>query len=341
MLLRREGNAFVTAAFANREHPAGGVLDTPEVVPIDPAANFPSRVFASKAMLHIPDWLAIDLPPHERRVHERSGLRSSLMLPVLCQGECIGVLAVAHNSAHAYSDDEDRAGGSFVDQAVIAVENVRLFNETREALERQTATADVLKVISESPTDVQPVFDVIAERAARLTGADYGWVFRFDGELLHVASCYGVNAAGIEAARRSFPMPPGGGSASARAVRDGEVVNIGDVRDEDDVQYKVKSIADLAGYRSILAVPMRQNDQIVGVVTVTRAAPGVFPDKEVALLQTFARQAVIAIENVRLVNETKEALEQQTATAEVLQVISSRWPIPSPCSRRSSTAASA
>src|SRR4030095_14076961 len=111
----------------------------------------------------------------------------------------------------------------------------RLYKETNEARELNTATSEVLRVISESPTNVQPVFDIIAERAARLTDADYGWVLPFDGELIHVASFYGVNAQGIEASKRAFPMRPGDGSAASRAVRDGIVVNIADVFAEDDL----------------------------------------------------------------------------------------------------------
>ena len=148
---------------------------------------------------------------------------------MLWEDRGVGSLAVLRQPPKPFTDKELALLKTFGDQAVIAIQNARMFNETQEALERQTATADVLKVISESPTDVQPVFDVIAEHAARLTGAEYGWVLRFDGELIHVASSYGVNAQGIEAARQAFPMRPGDGSAASRAVRDGRVVNIADV----------------------------------------------------------------------------------------------------------------
>ena len=244
-----------------------------------------------------------------KRAAELGGYRSCLSVPMLRDQQIVGAITVNRAEPGLFAEKEVDLLHTFASQAVIAIENVRLFNETKEALARQTATADVLKVISESTTDVQPVFDVIAERAARLTDADYGWVLPFDGELIHVASYYGVNAQGIEASRKAFPMRPGNGSVASRAVRDGTVVNIADVLAEDDAQYdaKVKSIAKLAGYRSVLTVPMRRDDQILGVITVTRAKVGQFAEKEVDLLQTFARQAVIAIENVRLFNETQEA----------------------------------
>ncbi len=263
------------------------------------------------------DARGIQVAGTDARIDER------LMVVPLVSGSVVeGAMAIWRTGGQPFDRRDLEFLVGLSRQATVALHNARLFDETKESLERQTATGDVLKVISESPTDVQPVFDVIAERAARLTGAEYGWVFRFDGELIHVASSHGVNAQGVAAARQLFPMPPGSGSAAARSVRDGAVVNIGDVRAEDDAQYKVKSIADVAGYRSILSVPMWRDEQILGVILVTRAQVGQFGDKAVDLLRTFASQAVIAIENVRLFNETQEALERQTATADVLRVIS-------------------
>ena len=325
-LLQRDGDVYRLAATANRDEAQRRrrLEDHPPRVPIDPAANFPSRVFVSRAMLHIPDWTAIDLPPHERTVFEGTGLHSSLMLPLVCDGECVGVLAIAHTKPHAYDTEEIALAQSFVDQAVIALQNTRLFNETTDALERQTATSEVLEVISESPTDVQPVFDIIAERAARLTRAEYGLVFRFDGELIHVATSFGVDTRGLSDLVRVFPMPADGPSIAARAIRSGEVVNVADLLAESDADYPpiMKESVRKAGFRSGMSVPMLHDQRVIGAINVNRAEAGRFADKEVALLQTFARQAVIAIENVRLFNETKEALERQTATAEVLQVIS-------------------
>ncbi len=276
-------------------------------------------------MARAPVWISdVELDPEYQLAAQAKAadFRSMLAVPMLQGGRPIGVVGVARKDPGPFADELLRLLQTFADQAAIAIENVRLFNETKEALEHQTATADILRVISESPTDVQPVFDVIAERAVRLTGASLGFVFRFDGDLIHIASVHGVNPEGLAAARNAFPMQPGDGSATARAVRDGVVVNIGNVYSDTEVGYKTLEVARLAGYRAVLAVPMLREREIVGAIAVTRVEAGQFAEREVDLLRTFADQAVIAIENVRLFNETKEGLRQQTAVAGVLKVIS-------------------
>ena len=231
-----------------------------------------------------------------------------------------GVLVLLRAEARAFSDKDIALAKSFADQAVIAIENVRLINETKEALERQTATAEVLKVISESPTDVQPVFDIIAERAKtplRRQGQRRGALRR------RVGASGGVPRRVARGRRRDAQRVSGEGygersprarSASAMPVQIVDVLA--------DPDYGAKEAARLAGYRGNLAVPMLREGQVVGSIAVCRAEVGPFPEKQVKLLRAnFADQAVIAIENAagRLLNETKEALEQQTATAEVLK----------------------
>jgi len=250
------------------------------------------------------------------------GYHSALFVPLMREGKAIGCIAILRAAAGDFDQKEISLAQTFADQAVIAIENARLFRETNEALERQTATSEVLRVISGSVTDTQPVFDVIAERAARLTGAEYGWVFRFDGEWIHVASSFGVNPKGVQAAREAFPMRVSRRAITGRAILDAAVVNLADVLADSDLDPSVRQLVELAGHRGVLSVPMLRDRRVVGAITVNRAAVGRFADNEVELLQTFASQAVIAIENVRLFNETREALEQQTATAEILQVIS-------------------
>jgi GAF domain-containing protein/DNA-binding response OmpR family regulator len=319
-VLERNEEGFRLAAMFKGQQ-ALAVPDS-DVVRIDVEANFPSRVFTSGQMLHLPDWSAIELPPHEQRVRSALGVEASLLLPLMRGDECVAVLFIGRERPGAFTDKEIALANSFVDQASIAIENARLFNETQEALERQTATADVLQVISSSVSDAQPVFDIIAQRAASLMSADSGWVFRFDGELIHVASSWGVDPEGLSAARQVFPMPPGERSVTARAIRDAAVANVADVQIEPGAD-SVRRLSRLVGNRSVLSVPMIHDGRVMGAITVTRARAGRFADKEVALLNTFASQALIAIRNAQLFNDTREALEQQRASAEILRVISS------------------
>ncbi|MDF3010054.1 MAG: Adenylate cyclase, partial [Burkholderiales bacterium] len=267
--------------------------------------------------------------PQGRVVAKEFGYRTILATPLMREGAAIGAIMIRRKEARPFSEKHLALVKTFADQAVIAIENVRLFNETREALERQTATSEVLRVISGSLTDTQPVFDIIAERAARLTGATFGWVFMYDGEWIRAASSFGLNRDAVGAALKSFPMRPSGGSYTARAIRDRQVVNVADALAETDPEYQTKPVAATAGYRSVLSVPMFREQQVVGAISVNRAEVGLFSDKEVELLRTFADQAVIAIENARLFNELDarnrdlaESLNQQTATAEVLKLIS-------------------
>ena len=264
--------------------------------------------------------------PDVRELQARFGIRSMLAVPMLQEGRSIGVITLMRFQVKPFAPAEIALMQTFADQAVIAIQNTRLFNETQEALARQTATSEVLQVISESPTDVQPVFDIIAERAAALTAARFCLVTRVVGEQLQLASLHGVSEAGTAALRAAWPQRlRDGTSIAARALRRRSVVNVADLLAESDADYApaMKEACRLAGFRSGLSVPMLRDQQLIGAITVNRAEPGLYADKEVALLQTFARQAVVAIENVRLFNETTEALEQQRASGDVLTAISS------------------
>jgi signal transduction histidine kinase/CheY-like chemotaxis protein len=279
------------------------------------------RVMNDGAVLHVASVRdGSSLPPYIQEQARQVGDFSLAIAPLRWEGQGIGTIDIARHPARPFSSEELVQLQTFADQAVIAIQNAWLFNETKEALETQTATADVLRVISESPTDVQPVFDAIAERAKTLCGGVIGAVTRFDGEWVQFAAVSGASPQSVAALRSAFPLRPGDAAIMARAIRDRAPVQIHDVLL--DAAYGLKEASQRAAFRSAMAVPMLREGEVLGSIAVCRAEAAPFPDKQLKLLQTFADQAVIAIENVRLFNETKEALEQQTATSEVLQVIS-------------------
>ncbi len=293
--------------------------------------SYRPRQFATGSVINVPDLQDRadsrgSTPLGMKEAARKAGLRGGLAVPMFRDRQVVGAIAMYRSKPGKFADNEVDLLRTFAAQAVIAIENVRLFNETKEALAHQTATSDVLQVISESPTDVQPVFDIIAERAAALTNARYCLVTRLDGDMLQLVTLHGVNEAGTAALRAAWPQQLQQSTAiSGRAIRERRVVNVADLLALSDEEYapEMKRACELAGFRSGLSVPLMRDQQVIGAITVNRAETGLYAEKEVALLQTFARQAVVAVENVRLFNETREALEQQTATSEVLQVISS------------------
>ena len=264
----------------------------------------------------------------------QAGVRTILSVPMLRDGHPIGAITATRREVKPFSDTQIALLKTFADQAVIAIENARLFQELEarnreltEALEQQTATSEILRVISSSPTDLQPVFDAIATSAATLCEAQNGCVFRFDGRLLYLAAHHNFTPDELAVLRRAFPIPPGRGSVTARAILTGAVVHVPDPAADPEFVY---GISVQAGVRTTLSVPMLRDGNPIGAITVTRREVKPFSDTQIALLQTFADQAVIAIENARLFQELEarnreltEALAQQTATGEILRVISS------------------
>ena len=255
---------------------------------------------------------------------EQAGVRTALFIPLTKDGAFIGALAIYRQEVRPFTERQIALAQSFAAQAAIAMENARLLNETREALEKQTATAEILRVISGSPTDLQPTFDAIAARATRLSGAVTGVVFRFDGSLIHYDADYGITEAETNDIRAVFPLPPGRGSATARAILTRDIVHIHDPAADPDFAQ-----ASLVRYGTILSIPMLRDGEPLGAITVTRRQVEPFAQAQIDLLKTFADQAVIAIENVRLFTELRartadlqELLEYQTATSDVLKIIS-------------------
>ncbi len=239
---------------------------------------------------------------------EFGGGRTYLALPMLKEGRVVGGIIIYRKEVREFSPRQIEVLSTFANQAVIAIENVRLFNETREALQHQTATAEVLRVISGSLTNVQPVFDSIAERAAILCAARFAFVVRFDGKLIQLAAFHGLDGLASDAVKANYPMRPGGGSLAARVVAAGEPLQIADVFA--DTQYDHKEAATRVGYRSLLGVPLLKERRVEGAIVVAREEPGDFPQRQFDLLTTFADQAVIAIENARLFDEIRDKSRQ-------------------------------
>src|SRR5262249_7051798 len=254
-------------------------------------------------------------------------------VPLVKGDRYLGSVCVYRREVRPFTDSQVELLRTFADQAVIAIENVRLFKELQapnreltEALEQQTATSEILRVISSSPTDVQPVFDAIVQSAVRLCDGLHGVVDRFDGELIHFAAQYNYTPEALQMTQRMYPRQPDRKQAAGRAILTGDVVNIADV--QADPEYAT-DLAVAGGWRSILNVPMLREGKPIGTIGVIRGQAGRFSDAQVELLRTFADQAVIAIENVRLFTELQEknqaltqahaqvteALEQQTATS--------------------------
>ena len=314
---------------------AAGIDRLRKLFPARPSGALASlRSIRDRSVAHIPDVLE-DKEYKDKQAARAAGFRAVLSVPMLRDGQAIGSLSVGRAVPGAFTERQIALLKTFADQAVIAIENVRLFQELEarndelmESLGHQSATVEILRVISGSPTDVQPVFDTIAKNAARLCEAQFCFVFRFDGELLHFMAHQGVTAEGVEAVRRGYPMAPSRGSAAARAVLDRSVVEIPDVLVEPDFAFG--GAAKVAGYRSAVGVPMLRDGLPIGSISVARSQPGHFPGRQIALLKTFADQAVIAIENVRLFKELEartgelsRSVEQLTALSDISRAVSS------------------
>ncbi|MGI9024886.1 MAG: GAF domain-containing protein [Burkholderiaceae bacterium] len=325
-----DGKHYVPCAGAT---PAGFETDRwTEPVLIDPAANFPSRAIVSQQIVHIPDWDAIELPERQQMIRAATGVRASLAVPLVREGVSIGVLMLFRNRPGGFADKEIAVAESFRDQAVIAIENVRLFNETRDALERQTATTEVLEVINASPGDLLPVFEAIGVRASRLCDADGGGLWLVEGDQARFSGGQrNLPQAYVDDDRTAGNIPL---AYLLGKARDAKYLHVADIQDTEVYRNGVPffvACVETGRIRTYLGVPLTdESGAVVGVFTLIRAEVRPFNDKQIALVQSFAAQAQIAMKNARLMQETQEALEQQTATAEVLQVISQSVEDPQP-----------
>jgi GAF domain-containing protein/CheY-like chemotaxis protein len=249
------------------------------------------------------------------------GARTIVAVPMIKGDALIGTISIFRQEVRPFTDKQIELVTNFANQAVIAIENTRLLNELRESLQQQTATADVLKVISRSASDVQPVFETIARSAVDLCGATYGIVFRYDGELITMVAYHNLDQAALDAVHQIWPRPPDNRTVMGRTILARDVVHVHDVESEPSLTFAADHRGAL-GIRTFLGVPMLRDGDPIGAIALYRREFALFSDRQIELVKAFADQAVIAIENTRLLNELRESLQQQTASADLLEVIS-------------------
>ena len=276
--------------------------------------------------IHIPDC-QVDPEFTFLEAARIEGFHTMLGVPLLRQGKPVGVIVLQRKSVRPFSEKQIELVTTFADQAVIAIENVRLFDEVRartrdlsESLEQQTATSEVLRVISSSPGELEPVFEAMLANATRLCEAKLGTLVLYEDDACRHVAAHGAPRAYAELRLREPLFRPGPEHPLSQTIKAKQVLHIADLSAEPEA---VRGrLADLAGARTLLVVPMLKDNELIGMISIFRQEVRPFADKQIALVQNFANQAVIAIENTRLLNELRESLQQQTATADVLKVIS-------------------
>ncbi len=303
-----------------------GLGELHQAFPMPPSRGGASaRALLTRAVVYIPD-VREDAEYPLQSLAQTTGFHSALAVPMLRDGGPIGAISVAGAEAGMFSERQIAMLQTFADQAVIAIENTRLFNELQtrnrdltEALEQQTATSEVLKVISRSTFDLDPVLVTLIANATMLCHAEQGFIFRFDGEFSRLVASHNTTAE-FRAFADSHPIPPGRGTLVGRVVLEHSAVHIPDA--VADPEYEWRESQTLGQFRTMLGIPMLRQGVTIGVIALWRGMVQPFSQKEIELVTTFADQAVIAIENTRLFTELQERLEQQTATSEILRVIS-------------------
>jgi GAF domain-containing protein len=301
-------------------------------------------MLATKAAVHAADLAAEgsyidDRDPAIVAGVELGGVRTTLVVPMLKENELIGWFTIYRQEVRPFSDKQIELVQNFAAQAVIAIENTRLLNELRqrtddltertaeltESLEQQTATSEVLQVISSSPADLQPVFDTMLQNAVRISNAKLGHIYRWDGDALALVAAYNAPPA-FDDARRGWRISPNPKWPVGRMLATKTTVHVADLAAEstyiEERDPVMVASVELGGIRTLLAVPMLKENELIGAFMIYRQEVRSFTDKQIALVSNFAAQAVIAIENTRLLSELRESLQQQTATADVLKVIS-------------------
>ena len=330
-LYLRDGDSFRAAAFHNAP-PAFIEARKDRLIHPDPGSTL-GQAAATRQVAQVLDSTKREAyrrrDPFVVAGADLGGYRTIVSVPMIKANELIGVVSIYRQEVRAFTDKQIDLVKSFASQAVTALENARLLSELRESLQQQTATADVLKVISRSTFDLQPVLDTLTESAARLCDADIAAIIRQKGDAYYWATSYGLPADSSEYIKSNVVIEPGRATVAGRVLQEGKTVHVPDVLEDSDYAIPSLNAQKIAGHRATLGVPLMREGSPIGVVLLMRRSPKPFSDKQIELVETFADQAVIAIENVRLFDEVQtrtrdlsESLQQQTATADVLKVIS-------------------
>ena len=306
-------------------------VETQRYTPFRPApGGMLDAVMKTGRTVHLADLAEtrsyIERDPRIVDAVEVGRIRTVVGVPLLKDKELIGLIGIYRQEVRPFAEKQIALLTSFAAQAVIAIENARLLNELRQSLEQQTATSEVLQVISSSPGDLEPVFATMLEKAVRICDATFGIIYRWDGEVLHTLASHNTPPAFAEARKRSplrpHPETPVGRMVAHKAAfHSADMAALPGYIDRSDPGGV--AAVELGGVRTLLAIPMLKENELIGSFTLYRQEVRPFTDKQIALVTNFAAQAVIAIENARLLNELRQSLEQQTATAKALQVISS------------------
>jgi GAF domain-containing protein len=324
VLLRYSGNAFQVAATLDVPPAYAEFLGRRSFRPdVEPAlAGSPvHRLLLSKEIVHSDD---VSLEANPGPASQYGGARSLIAVPLKKESELVGALVIYRQEVRPFTDKQIELVKNLAAQAVIAIENTRLLNELRESLEQQTATSEVLQVISSSPGLLEPVFEAMLGNAVRICGAKFGALFLAEGEAYRAVALHNAPPAFAEVRRREPIRPVNPGTALGRVAVTRQPVQIADIRADPAFTSDPErfGVLELAGARTMLNVPMLKGDELIGQISIFHQQVQPFTEKQIELVQNFAAQAVIAIENTRLLNELRESLQQQTATADVLKVIS-------------------
>src|SRR5215510_10538136 len=317
ILYLRDREAFRLAALHGAPPAFAEASWREPVVQPGPRTGF-GRLIQMKQPVHIVDVTAdpayAERDPLRVPLVEQAGARSFVIVPMLKDNELIGTIAIYRQGVRPFSDKQTDLLTNFASQAVIAIENTRLLNELRDSLQQQTATANVLQVISSSPGELEPVFRSVLENATRICDAKFGTLLLYEGDQFRMAAMHGAPPASAEKRSLEPVFRPGPNNRLALAAKTKQVQHVADLTADNaylEGDPAAVAIADIAGARTLLVVPMLKDELMIGALGIYREEVRPFSDKQIALLMSFANQAVIAIENTRLLNELRESLQQQ------------------------------